>query len=471
MRGFAVRRFDLREHVSSVLVTALGSAFGVTVLLAVGIITTALSSDDTTGSSATVAFLLAAIAWVFIAIAVYVGSVVTANTFATIIAGRTRTIALLRLIGSSAGTQRRKVAREGLMVGVVGAVLGAALGTGITAGLVAVGVAFNVLPALAYAYFAPAAVLPTAAVVLSTWLASWVGSRRVLTVSPMEATGAAQELTVEQTLARRGRNSTAIVLFAVGIGILLLGVAVGLVNPLGVLVGVVGGLLSFSGLVLGAHLVMPPMLTLVGRAFGDSAPARLAAENAVRYPERSARTTIGLVIGVTLVTMFGVALESYKSMLIAAVQDDPAYYAGIQQSFDVTIAVFTVITGFSALIAAVGMVNNLSLSVLQRTRELGLLRALGFTARQVRSMILAESAQLTVASVLIGLVLGTFYGWAGAQSVLGSMNGIGTLVPPTIPVPLFLVLIGAAAVLTVGASIAPSRRATRVSPVAALAFE
>ena len=127
--------------------------------------------------------------------------------------------------------------------------------------------------------------------------------------------------------------------------------------------------------------------------------------------------------------------------------------------------------GFSALIAAVGMVNNLSLSVLQRTRELGLLRALGFTARQVRTMILAESAQLTVAATLLGLALGTFYGWAGAQSLLGSITGSPGLVLPAIPAGLLASLAGAAAVLTLVASVAPSRRATRIVPGAALAAE
>ena len=67
------------------------------------------------------------------------------------------------------------------------------------------------------------------------------------------------------------------------------------------------------------------------------------------------------------------------------------------------------------VIAAVGLVNNLSLSVLQRTRELGLLRALGFSVRQLRQMILSESAQLTLTAVLLGILLGTVYGWAGAD--------------------------------------------------------
>lgn len=89
--------------------------------------------------------------------------------------------------------------------------------------------------------------------------------------------------------------------------------------------------------------------------------------------------------------------------------------------------------GFSALIAAVGMVNNLSLNVLQRTRELGLLRALGFTARQIRRMILIESAQLSGAAVAVGLALGTIYGWAGAQSLIGSIPGSPGIVLPTVP--------------------------------------
>jgi len=245
----------------------------------------------------------------------------------------------------------------------------------------------------------------------------------------------------------------------------------GLLNPAAVLIGVVGGVLSFSGFVLGAHLVMPRVLRLVGRVFGSSAPARLAAENAVRYPERSTRTTIGLVIGVTLITMFAVAVASFQAMIREAQRAQPDVYQGSDDILLVTVTVFSILMGFSALIAAVGMVNNLSLSVLQRTRELGLLRALGFTARQVRRMILVESASLTAAAVIVGLVLGTFYGWVGAQSLLGSMYGSPGIVAPAIPVALLAIVVLAAVALTLVASVTPSRRATRVAPVAALAHE
>jgi putative ABC transport system permease protein len=302
-------------------------------------------------------------------------------------------------------------------------------------------------------------------------LASWVGSRRVLQVSPMQATGCAVERSPDEARGSRVRNIVAITFFAFGSVLLVLGMLLGLVSPVGVLVGVVGGLFSFTGFVLGAQLVMPFALRLTGRMFGRSAPARLAAENAVRYPERSSRTTIGLVIGVTLVTMFAVCVESYQVIITEAQKAMPDRYQGVDQTLTVTVVVFSVLMGFSALIAAVGMVNNLSMSVLQRTRELGLLRALGFTARQVRTMILAESAQLTIAAVLVGLVLGTFYGWAGAQSLLGSISGSPGLVLPAIPLGLLAIVSGGAAVLTLVASVAPSRRATRIAPVAALAVE
>ena len=75
----------------------------------------------------------------------------------------------------------------------------------------------------------------------------------------------------------------------------------------------------------------------------------------------------------------------------------------------------------SAVIAAVGLVNLLTLGVVQRRRELGLLRALGLSNAQVRRVVLLEAAHITIAALATGLVLGIAYGWAGAQSLLGSV--------------------------------------------------
>src|SRR3546814_3115677 len=171
------------------------------------------------------------------------------------------------------------------------------------------------LDGVQYSIMQPGLLAPAVVVTLTTWAAAWAGSRRVLAVTPLQALGGSVEMS-HGTLARRaGRNAGAIALLISGGGLLALGIIAGLVTPLGVIVAFFGGILSFTGLALGSSLLMPPVLRAVGRLFGRSATARLAAENALTYPERSSRMAIGVVMGVTLVVMFAVALESVKTMI------------------------------------------------------------------------------------------------------------------------------------------------------------
>jgi len=461
-------RTRLRDQWPTLLVATLAATFGVLLLHVTGLLAAAIAADEVTGESATVAFMLNLLAGVFIVIAVYVSAVVTANTVATVVAGRTRLIALLRLIGSSARAERGRIAQEGLLVGLAGAALGILVGTAAAAGLQWYASGAGLMPQTAYDYVNVRVLVPAAVVVLTTWLASWVGSRRVLSVRPAQAIGNATEHDREELVRRRGRNGVALTMVLLGAVAIAGGIVLGLTDPSGVLVAMSGGIVSFSGIVLAAPVIMPPVLRLVGRMLGSSPAARLAAENAVRTPERSSRMTIGLVIGVTLVTTFAVTLESYRAMLLAAQEAHPEIYAGIEEMLNVTIAVFSVLIGFSALIAALGMVNTLSLSVLQRTRELGLLRALGFERRQLRRMVVAEAAALTVAATLTGVVLGFVYGWAGAQALLGGAQLEPVIVFPAVPWAVLGVLALATATLTLVASVAPARRAMRVAPVVAL---
>ena len=107
----------------------------------------------------------------------------------------------------------------------------------------------------------------------------------------------------------------------------------------------------------------------------------------------------------------------------------------------------------------------MSLGVIQRTREIGLLRALGFTGGQVRTMITKESVALSATAVSFGIALGLVYGALGAQSLVGSeTDGFVWGVPG-----LVLVAIAVAGVLLVlAASWVPSSRAVAVAPVEAL---
>ncbi|WP_223169153.1 MULTISPECIES: ABC transporter permease [Microbacterium] len=457
---------------ASILVAAISSAFGVVLLSATGYIAAVLSAAPYLGDSAQLQMILSILTVVFVGVAVYVAGIVTANTFATVVAGRTRRIALMRLIGASARSQRSEIARQGLGVGAIGAVTGVIAGVALTVGGIAVLEALLNIEDVQYSVVQVVLLVPAVIVALTTWAAAWVGSRRVLTVTPLEALGGSVEASHESLTGRKGRNAVAVVIFLIGAALLAAGIALGLITPFGVVVAFFGGLFSFTGLVLGSTMLMPPVLRAVGRVFGRSATARLAAENALRYPERSSRMAIGVVIGVTLVTMFAVALETVKSVIaVSAGGELDTQFTTIIDTFS---GIMMGLVAVSAVIAAVGLVNLLTLGVVQRRRELGLLRALGVSTGQVRRMVLLEAAHITITSVITGLVLGTAYGWAGAQSLLGSTPmppawQSPTLVAPAVPWLPVALIVAATAILTLVAAVVPTRLATRVAPVQALA--
>jgi putative ABC transport system permease protein len=176
------------------------------------------------------------------------------------------------------------------------------------------------------------------------------------------------------------------------------------------------------------------------------------------------------VIGIALITMFTVASATVSAMIRAAKQAQPETYQGTEQILGTVTAVFSSLIAFSVLIAAIGLANSLALSVVQRRREIGLLRALGLPGRGVWRMILLEAAQTTLAASAIGLVLGFIYGWVGAASLLGRLPG-GELLVPVLPWQFVLIVVVGSGLLAIIASVAPARRAVRVSPTAALAMD
>ncbi len=137
----------------------------------------------------------------------------------------------------------------------------------------------------------------------------------------------------------------------------------------------------------------------------------------------------------------------------------------LEQVLDVMLLVVTGLLGVAVLIALIGIGNTLSLSVLERTRESALLRALGLTRAQLRGMLAVEAVLLAGVSAGLGVLLGAFYGWMGAQTVLPSGTAV-SLVMPWGRVALVVVVALAAGLL---ASVLPARRAARVAPAAALA--
>jgi putative ABC transport system permease protein len=82
---------------------------------------------------------------------------------------------------------------------------------------------------------------------------------------------------------------------------------------------------------------------------------------------------------------------------------------------------FDVLALIAMTVAAFGIVNTMSMNVIERTRELGMLRSLGMTRRQIMKMVLAEAGMLGLAGGLIGVLLGLVM----SQSVIRSMNSMG----------------------------------------------
>lgn len=161
--------------------------------------------------------------------------------------------------------------------------------------------------------------------------------------------------------------------------------------------------------------------------------------------------------------------------LIGGIEDlgeDTLYYEGsvvdravITQVLDVLVLVTTALLGVAVVIAVVGIANTLSLSVVERQREHALLRGLGLTRHQMRSMLLTEGVLLAVVSAVIGLGLGLLYAWLGVQTVLPE----DTAVRLGIPWARLAVILGVALVAGLLASVLPARRAARVTPAEGLA--
>ena len=120
----------------------------------------------------------------------------------------------------------------------------------------------------------------------------------------------------------------------------------------------------------------------------------------------------------------------------------------------------------AVIIALIGIVNTLMLSVFERTHEIGLLRAVGMRRRQIRAMIRSESVILAVFGAVIGIVVGTGLGIALVSSLRRRASPY-TVVPVSSLV-VFLVL---AALLGLLAASWPARRAARLDVLAAIAAD
>lgn len=147
-------------------------------------------------------------------------------------------------------------------------------------------------------------------------------------------------------------------------------------------------------------------------------------------------------------------------------KDQDAFAAEQRAPIDQLLYIIYALLGLAVIIAILGIINTLALSVIERTREIGLLRAVGLSRRQLRTMLRLESVAIALLGAVLGVVLGLVAGWALQRSLAD--DGIDVLAIPGLQLAVFVVVAGFVGVL---AALWPGRRAARLDVLRAITTE
>lgn len=397
------------------------------------------------------------------AVVLVAATFVIANSFAAVAAARRREIALLRLLGARTTQVRAAAFVEAILVGGVGLLIGLSVGA-LTSW--AVGELLGVPKWPSPRLLIVAAVLG----LIVTLLSAWVPARSAAAVPPIEALRGAALAPVEPVPATRA--AVAIPLIA----LLALSIQVPLAGA------VFGGLFGFLVLVVLGPWISTKLAALLVR--GSSPTAQLARGNITRNPRRSARTASALMLGVALATagtamatllgnlnefesqyrvavvapaiteelsaaisaVPGVESVTAQSATFADVGADPdANPEAVREGVAAAVSAFPearlataadfaernsvatalgwglgLMSAMALVVGVIGVVNAVVLGVWERRQELAVLRAVGFTRGQLRSLVLREALGLSMIGVAFGLGLSavTIYGVLGVASVI-----------------------------------------------------
>jgi putative ABC transport system permease protein len=146
------------------------------------------------------------------------------------------------------------------------------------------------------------------------------------------------------------------------------------------------------------------------------------------------------------------------------VLDKQGFIDSINADINKMLGLIYAMLALAIVIALLGIANTLALSIFERTRELGLLRAVGMARAQVRAAVRWEAVLIALFGTSLGLGVGTFFGWAMVRAMAD--EGISEL---SIPTGSLLVVTVVAAAAGIGAAIMPARRAARLNVLKAIA--
>jgi putative ABC transport system permease protein len=206
-----------------------------------------------------------------------------------------------------------------------------------------------------------------------------------------------------------------------------------------------------------------PRFGQIDPVLGSIAISQQAFDSAFERPQ-NAYTFLNVRGGATTETTEALqaALGSYPDAKVATRAD---WVKTRSKNVDKLLNLLYVLLALSVVVSLFGMVNTLVLSVFERTREIGMLRAVGMTRRQVRRMIRAESIVTALMGAALGLALGVFLAWMVTKALSG--QGVSFVIPSRMLV-YFVVAAVAAGIL---AAVVPARRASRLKVLESLQYE
>ncbi|GAA1630017.1 ABC transporter permease [Nonomuraea maheshkhaliensis] len=298
-------------------------------------------ADDLARAAGTETAMLTTGLLLFGVVAMLVAALVIYNTFAILVAQRTREMALLRCVGATRGQVFGSIVLESAVVGALASALGLLIGYGLAAATLAVLRAVDSpLPANAGIALTPATIATGLAVgLLVTVGAALLPARSATRVPPIAALrGQSEE---PEFRSGPARAVVAAILLLAGLGTTGAGAFV-LVpgQQITLLVGMAGGALTFLAVLVLGPVLVRPLSALVGwiprRLFG--VPGRLAVDNSGRNPKRAATTMVALTIGVTLMTLISVVTASTRLTMTAKLDEQfPMDYLLASQKRDAVI--------------------------------------------------------------------------------------------------------------------------------------
>jgi putative ABC transport system permease protein len=167
-------------------------------------------------------------------------------------------------------------------------------------------------------------------------------------------------------------------------------------------------------------------------------------------------------------------IDAVRSEIDSILEDNPTVTLKDPQEFvdeqleliNQFLGIIYALLGLAIVIAVLGIINTLALSVIERTREIGLLRAVGLSRRQLRQMVRLESVAIALLGAVLGIVMGLAFGIALQRAIAD--EGLDILKIPWLTLVIFVVL---AAIVGVLAAVLPARRAAKLNVLEAITTE